>query len=93
MILLPEEIKEIENKMRKREKTETWRKVFDKVISHFGDHIIAELISSRYIMQHTVTYTCAHLQISRRLYFKYREAALNAFIAGLIQEGVLKLYE
>ena len=93
MLLIPEKAKEIETKMSKRVKSDLWRKIFEKVLSRFENHIIAEVITARYAHNQTITFTCAHLNISRRLYFKYREAALNAFMAGLIQEGVLKLYE
>lgn len=93
MILLPEQIEYVEKGMRKRTRPAAWQKVFENTLIKFKDHILGDLINARYIKGQTVVYTCAHLQISKALYFKYREAALNAFMAGLIQEGVLKLYE
>ncbi len=93
MILLPEAVDNVERGMRQKNKPDPWRRVFEATLTKFKDHIMGDLINARYIKGQTVVYTCAHLQISKTLYFKYREAALNAFIAGLIQEGVLKLYE
>ena len=93
MIILPEQIEYVEKGMRKRVRSEAWQKVFEATLLKFKDHILGDVINARYIKGQTVVYTCAHLQISKALYFKYREAALNAFMAGLIQEGVLKLYD
>ena len=80
-------------KNEKRHKPDPWRRVFEATLIKFKDHIISDIINARYIKGQTVIFTCAELDISESTYHKYREAALNAFMAGLIQEGVLKLYD
>lgn len=93
MFLLPEKVNFIEKELRKKERDETWQKVFESILKKFKNHLIGEVIEARYIQGQTVDFTCSVLEINKTLYFKYRKIALNAFTAGLIQEGVLKFYE
>lgn len=92
-MLLSDNTKQIEEIMGNPERPEAWQRVLDKVTEKYENHIIGDVIKARYLKGQRVARTCIELDISERLYFKYRAVILNAFAAGLIQEGVLKFYE
>lgn len=92
-MLLPDKVKEIDEKMSLPNRPEAWQHVYDKVYSMYKDSLIGDVMKARYILGQKVTFTCNDLGIGQDLYFKYRTKIINAFTAGLIQEGVLKFYD